>query len=468
MIFSLFRKKSVTLTEEEVIEEEVADGPWVKPPITPPDLPKYEKPKPEITAEFYKVLDSIQRGSDFVFVSGVAGTGKSTLIELIKDKLKKKIIVVAPTGIAALNIGGSTIHSVFRLPFGPCPIGNKIYGYGALVLENLDVLIIDEISMVRPDILDAVSETLKIVRNNNKPFGGVQVAVFGDLFQLSPVSDEESDQILRKKYLSNFFFDAECLKNIEPEVFPLTKVFRQEDPIFLAVLQSIRVGKDLENAIKFINDSCFDPKGAEETALTLTTRTQQAEELNHLKLNELRKEKRTYHASMNGDYFKNKSDKQLPAPVNLELKEGAQVLLVKNNKAHWVNGDLGTVISLEGDRIEVQLARGGNVVVPKETWGHYRYKFNEETQEIEKETVAEYKQYPLRLGWAVTIHKSQGLTLDSCTVDVGPDGAFLHGQVYVALSRCKSIEALRLKRKLSIFDIKLDETVLEFQKMFFD
>jgi ATP-dependent DNA helicase PIF1 len=425
-----------------------------------------ETPTVQITSEFQQVLDSIEMKNKFTFVTGMAGSGKSTLIDLIKEKFDLKFVLVAPTGIAALNIGGSTVHSVFRLPFGPCPEAKELEGHVGLILKHLDLLIIDEISMVRADLLDAISMSLQKHKKNKQPFGGVQIAAFGDLFQLPPVVSGDDKAILFEKYESEYFFSAKCLEQIAPQVIVLSKIFRQQDPVFQSVLSSLRRGHDIEKVIEYINSKCFDPEAALSSGLTLTTRTAQADEINQSKLSMIKSTEHTFSAYIEGKYFSNKSDKSLPAPSELKLKVGARVIMSKNCKGVWVNGDLGTITLLGDDKIRVKLDRGQEEFVYKEQWQHYRYVYNAEVDKVEKEIIATFTQYPIRLGWAVTVHKSQGLTLGSCTVDTGPFGAFLHGQVYVALSRCKSIESLRLKRKLKISDVILDPIVAEFYKVY--
>ena len=429
-------------------------------------LPVNKTPIIQMTPEFDEVLDSIKKQNKFTFVTGMAGSGKSTLIDLIKKSFDLKLVLVAPTGIAALNIGGSTIHSVFRLPFGPCPDAKEIDGYAGLMLKNLDLLIIDEISMVRADLLDAISVSLQKHKKNKQPFGGVQVAAFGDLFQLPPVISNDDKSILFKKYESEYFFSAKCLEKINPKVIVLSKIFRQQDPKFQSVLSSLRKGHDIEKALEYINSNCFSPDEALKSGLTLTTRTAQANEINGVKLSEIDGPEHTFTALIEGKYFSNKSDRVLPSPYELKIKAGARVIMSKNFKDVWVNGDLGTVTLVEKDKIKVKLDRGREENIHKEQWQHYRHIYNAETDKVEEEVVATFTQYPIRLGWAVTIHKSQGLTLESCTVDTGPFGAFLHGQVYVALSRCKSIEALKLNRKLKISDVILDPIVTDFHNVY--
>ena len=430
------------------------------------NLPVNEPPTIQITSEFNEVLESIRRKNKFTFVTGMAGSGKSTLIDLIKAEFKSKIVLVAPTGIAALNIGGSTIHSVFQFPFGLFPEVKEMYGYAGLILKNLDLLIIDEISMVRSDLLDAISLSLQKHKKNKKPFGGVQIATFGDLFQLAPVISSDEKSILFEKYASQYFFSAKCLEKIDPKVIVLSKIFRQQDPVFQSVLSSLRRGHNIEKVLGYINSKCFFPNESVTSNLTLTTRTAQADDINQAKLSEINDVEHNFTALIEGNYFSNKSDKVLPVPYELKIKVGARVIMSKNFKDVWVNGDLGRITTIEENKIKVKLDRGGEQIVNKAQWEHYKYVYNAEKDEVEKKTVATFTQYPIRLGWAVTIHKSQGLTLESCTVDTGPFGAFVHGQVYVALSRCKNIEALKLKRKLNPSDVILDPIVTDFYNVY--
>jgi ATP-dependent DNA helicase PIF1 len=422
----------------------------------------------EKTDEFKKVLEALQDDSvNFIFVSGVAGTGKSTLISLARRLPQTNVIVVAPTGIAAMNIGGTTIHSTFRLPFGPAPEPAIQYGKRAEILKRVDLLIIDEISMVKADVLDAVSESLQKHRKNMAPFGGVKVAVFGDLFQLAPVVEEEEQAIIRQLgYDSNFFFEAKCFSSLNTKMFQLTRTFRQKEKRFAEVLNNIRTGRNIVESLDFINSQCLTDKGLDDVSLTLTTRTANADRKNNDKLNQLEGDEEIFRASTTGEYFDGRADKQLPAPLELKLKLGARVLFTKNNYPEWINGTLGTVVSITDNFIRVEIDGGQKVTVGRAIWEHYKHSIDEKTNKIERKAIASFTQFPLRLGWAVTIHKSQGLTLDSCTVDVGEDGAFTHGQAYVALSRCKTIGALKLSQALTPNDIILHQSVLNFYMEF--
>lgn len=444
-------------------------GEFVNKNVTPAYKKKAEV---EMTEEFKKVIQSVENStpsnSKFIFVTGSAGTGKSTLIKKIISIPNKRVIVTAPTGIASWNIGGTTLHSLFRLPLEPLPSPKKLYGDVVTVLKKMDVLIIDEVSMVKPDILDAVSQSLQMHRENKLPFGGVTVVIFGDLFQLPPVVTSDQVEIYSKYYDTNFFFSAHCLKRVEPEIYNLTKVFRQNDSNFLEILGKIRTGEDLDNVVNVINKLCYENKKNIQTELTLTSRTARAEEINEKKLTLIDAEEKIFIADYQGNYFKGKADKQLPAPYELRIKKGCQIIFTKNNDPLWINGTIGTVIDYDEDSLQVEID-GNSLQVDREKWSNFKYvtKKNDDGKEkIYKEEVASYSQFPVRLGWAVTIHKSQGLTLNSCTIDLGYGGGFVHGQVYVALSRCKDLEKIQLIEPLQRSDIILDKTILRFYKEF--
>lgn len=420
-----------------------------------------------ITKEFKDIISNVSKGSSqFHFVSGVAGTGKSTLINEIRKK-NKNILVVAPTGISALNVSGSTIHSAFNLP--PTLFPEVTFkNYKAPLFELMDLLIIDEISMVKADVLDAISDTLKLHRKKNKPFGGVNVAVFGDLFQLSPVLQEQDKTIFNEEYSTPYFFGAKCLASITPTLFELTQTFRQLDTEFVELLNNIRLGKNLIETINIINKKCYT--GTLKSDLTLTSRSQAAEEINLDKLAKLNTKEYTYFASYTGDYFTDKDNKSLPSPKELNLKVGAKVIFTKNKRDIYQNGSRGIVKELNKDKIVIKTEKNTLVDLDKATWEWFRYQIVKQDKEknIKKEVVATYTQYPIKLGWAMTIHKSQGLTLNSCNIDFGKSGAFVPGQLYVALSRCKSMNAISLKNKLSISDVIIDRAVSDFYRYFFN
>ena len=388
-------------------------------------------------------------GQQFVYLTGAAGTGKTTLVKKLIDENSLKKIVVAPTGIAALNIGGATINSAFRIGFDTFPVIKESNDPRfKKLLKNLELLIIDEISMVRAPMLDAISETLKLHRDSSEPFGGVHVLACGDLFQLPPVVKDQEEEAIYEKYESIYFFSANSFKEIvSPSFYELTYSFRQsDDNNFYDLLNNIRLGNDLENTINKINASCFNPSNYEESALIVTSRRYRADQINEEMLNTIEGPATSAKAEELGDLNEN----ELPAPRNLRIKEGAKVMFIKNDsEGRWVNGTVGKVIDCKDKKrktIKVEVA-GKTLSVKREEWNKIRYVYDDYDDEMEEEIVSSFKQFPLKLGWAVTIHKAQGLTLESCSIDLG-QGAFATGQTYVALSRCKTLGSVNLYQEL--------------------
>jgi ATP-dependent DNA helicase PIF1 len=371
--------------------------------------------------------------------------------------------VVAPTGVAALNIGGSTINSAFRIGFDTFPViqESKDPRFKKL-LKNLELLIIDEISMVRAPMLDAISETLKIHRNSSKPFGGIHVLACGDLFQLPPVVKDHEETAIFEKYDSVYFFSSHSYKEIEsPSFFELTLSFRQQDDEeFYDLLNNIRLGKNLEESIARINSQCYNPEFDTESSLIITSRKYRAEQINEEMLNLIEGPATAAKSREQGDLNEN----DLPAPRELRIKEDAKVMFIKNDPdGRWVNGTIGLVIDCSDKNKKVIKVKVGKEVfkVKREEWNKVKYVYDEFNDEMEEEIVSSFKQFPLKLGWAVTIHKAQGLTLESCSVDLG-EGAFATGQAYVALSRCKTLESLNLYQELKIRDALVDPDIQDF------
>ena len=404
----------------------------------------------------------------FVYLTGAAGTGKTTLVKKLIDENTLKKIVVAPTGIAALNIGGATINSAFRIGFDTFPIIKESNDPRfKKLLKNLQLLIIDEISMVRAPMLDAISETLKLHRDSSEPFGGVHVLACGDLFQLPPVVKDHEEEAIYEKYESIYFFSANSFKEIvSPSFYELTYSFRQsDDNNFYDLLNNIRLGNDLENTINKINASCFNPSNYEESALIVTSRRYRADQINEEMLNTIEGPATSAKAEELGDLNEN----ELPAPRNLRIKEGAKVMFIKNDsEGRWVNGTVGKVIDCKDKKrktIKVEVA-GKTLNVKREEWNKIRYVYDDYDDEMEEEIVSSFKQFPLKLGWAVTIHKAQGLTLESCSIDLG-QGAFATGQTYVALSRCKTLGSVNLYQELRKTDAMVDSAIVDFHKKSF-
>ena len=426
--------------------------------------PNSENPGPAFDDTLEDILELLEEETQhFIYLTGAAGTGKTTLIERVKDESLLKKMVVAPTGVAALNIGGSTINSAFRIGFDTFPViqESKDPRFKKL-LKNLELLIIDEISMVRAPMLDAISETLQIHRNSSKPFGGIHVLACGDLFQLPPVVKENEESAIFERYGSVYFFSADNFKAIEkPIFFELVSSFRQQDDKeFYNLLNNVRLGKNLESSINMINKTCHNPEFDTESSLIITSRKYRAEQINDEMLSRIDGPVTAAKSKEQGELNEN----DLPAPRELRVKEDAKVMFIKNDPdGRWVNGTIGVVIDCSDKNKKVIKVKVDKEVfkVKREEWNKVRYVYDEYNDEMEEEVVSSFKQFPLKLGWAVTIHKAQGLTLDSCSVDLG-EGAFATGQAYVALSRCKTLDSLNLYRELKVQDALVDPDIQDF------
>lgn len=406
-----------------------------------------------------------------VFLTGKAGTGKTTFLKYITETVSKRFIVLAPTGVAAINAGGSTIHSFFQLPLCPyLPDVKELVTeyqmpqkYRSLkkervkIIRTLDLLIIDEISMVRADLLDAVDMTLRRYRHSSKPFGGVQLLMIGDARQLSPVVRENEWQYMSQVYESPYFFHSKALRKLDYVTVELEKVYRQSDAAFVDILNSIREGKAGADTFKALNDrlhACHD----DGDVIRLTTHNSQADEVNVRKLDELPGEPVLFEAEIEGDFPAN----SYPADNVLALKAGAQVMFIRNDSCgEFYNGKIGKVESiLETGAVVVADTEGRSIAVSPVEWENSQYVLDEESGDIVQTVVGKFRQLPLRIAWAITIHKSQGLTFDKVIIDAG--AAFAFGQVYVALSRCRSLEGISLESPISPTSIYSDRHVAEF------
>jgi uncharacterized protein YpbB len=407
-----------------------------------------------------------------VFLTGKAGTGKTTLLHEIIDKTDKKTVVVAPTGVAAINAGGMTIHSTFQLPlttFIPTtdPVDpqlctnrhtlaskQKMRKEKRKVIIEMELLIIDEISMVRADVLDAVNFTLKRIRKNPMPFGGVQLLVIGDLFQLAPIVRNEIAPLLSRYYSSPFFFDSLAWKESDPIIIELKKVYRQSDDVFVSILNNIRNGNASEEDLQRLNQNYLvnpDTEGV----ITLTTHNAKANKINQEELDKLKTKLWKLDARVEGQF----SESSYPVDEQIMLKEGAQVMFVRNHKdGLYYNGKLGIVTGKDDDELLVKsLDDDVTIRVIKEDWKNIRYSVNAKTRAIDQEEIGTFTQYPLKLAWAVTVHKSQGLTFDKAIVDL--ESTFAAGQLYVALSRCRSLEGLMLSSMISDKNVLTDQRI---------
>ena len=440
--------------------------------IQPPVKANVKEPESnldiEITEDYRAVITAIDNKDPVIFVSGSAGTGKTTLIKYLMQKYAGGVVVVAPTGVAALQVGGVTINSFFKLPpriIFPEKDIKKLFDRKLYALIKL--LIIDEISMVRADTLDAINEFLKL----NGPqegidFGGVQLLLVGDLFQLPPVvTSEDTKVLISREYQSPFFFAAQSLYKKQMVMVELQKVFRQKEASFSKLLSHLRLNDDTENVINEFNSQCYK-EGAENNpdAITVTTTNNKADLINSTELKSLTGPLFTYTGVVEGKF--NLDEKNLPSPMNLALKVGSKVMFTANSPLprKWVNGTLGKVKEIIYGQIRVEIQKDNSTIivdVPRHEWKSYAYQYNSDTQAIEPVEIGLYRQVPLMLAWAVTIHKSQGKTIDKINVDLS-HGAFASGQAYVALSRCPSIDGITLARPIKLSDIKCDAEIIRF------
>jgi hypothetical protein len=441
-----------------------------KPPIIErrrderPTRRRLAKPKPqpiEINAQLQAAFDAVAAGRQIIFVTGGAGTGKSTFIRELRARFsEKQSVVLAPTGVAALNAGGQTIHSFCRLPLRPVMAQDIREIDEKEVVEALQLLIIDEISMVRADVLDGVDAFLRLNRRSEQPFGGVQVVLVGDLFQLPPVVMSRDEELIGRLYATPHFFSARCLKGLKFFPIELEIVYRQRDASFAALLACIRDGEGAADAVRRLNEACVGRALTGQHLILVPTRKAAAEE-NEARLAALPGKPRTYLARCEGSFVKAGEDR-LPAPQQLALKPGAQVMFVRNDaERRWVNGTVGVVTNLHDAKVVVRLDDGTEHDVETIEWQDIRYGVEEKTKEIVDEVAGTFIQFPLMPAWAVTIHKAQGLTLARVMVDLAR-GAFAEGQVYVALSRCQTIGGLSLRRAVRVHEVRCSEAARAF------
>ena len=430
----------------------------------------------EITPEYEAVLAAIDRNDPFIFISGRAGTGKTTLVNHLRTTCEKEMAVVAPTGVAALQVRGMTIHSFFKFPprlIFPEEDIKKLKD--RRLFNKLGILVIDEVSMVRADMVDAIDMFLRVNGpREGKPFGGVQIIFVGDLFQLPPVVRNEELEVLRSRdYEEPYFFHAMALRNRELTFIELKKIFRQKDENFTHLLNQVRVNQATEQALQIINDTCYQPNRLpDENAITLTTTNQRADRINQDAMAELNTTTKIYRGKVEGKF--NADERNLPSPLDLTLKLGARVMFTANDKnipRRWMNGTLGKVINFSFDTVTIEIdppigktARYATFVdVPVFTWESYQYEFDEKLDQIKPAVNGSFQQFPLMLAWAVTIHKSQGKTLERVRVDLA-GGAFAPGQVYVALSRCTTLEGIDLAKPIKTMDVRTNAHIQNFYR----
>jgi ATP-dependent exoDNAse (exonuclease V) alpha subunit len=421
----------------------------------------------QLTPEQARVMDIIEGTREHVFVTGRAGTGKSTLLQEFVERTSKSLVIAAPTGVAALTVGGQTIHSLFRLPIGLVTDHTKFYPLSddaRVLLRKIDTVVIDEISMVRCDLLDGLDRRLRATRGRkNEPFGGVQVVMFGDPYQLPPVLKEGAEKhYLMDNYPSPWFFDSKVWQEVMPRVVELTDVKRQDEAEFRDILDRMRNGAMTSTDGAVLND-IGARRPIPEGTVTLSTTNASANGINAKALRDLPGKTVTAAAIIEGDF-----GGQLPAEEELELKPGARVMFLRNDSAtegsRWVNGTVGTVVKIDAAvHVALDSDPRNTVEVQPVQWEKIQYTYDPDTNRVEEDIMATFAQFPLRLAWAVTIHKSQGQTLDSAVLDFGR-GAFANGQAYVAFSRIRTLDGVFLSRTLQPTDIQVDRRVVEFMR----
>ncbi len=427
-----------------------------------------------INLELELAWDFVNNTNRNIFLTGKAGTGKTTFLHKLRKESSKRMVVVAPTGVAAINAKGVTIHSFFQLPFGPIlPDSNLNSSSGFKrkfsktkidIIKSLDLLVIDEISMVRADLLDGIDNTLRRYKNRHKVFGGVQVLMIGDLQQLSPVINNNEWGLLKNYYKNSYFFSSNSYKECNAITIELKHIYRQDNPTFINILNEIRNNILSNHSAEHLNKQYqpnFVPKD-DDGYISLTTHNSKARDTNLKALEDLKGKARTYKAKIEGKY----PEHSFPNKEELKLKVGAQVMFIKNDSSpekRYYNGKIGKVLLLDKDEVVVHCPDDEyNIVTTHETWENIKYNIDDNTKSINEEKIGSYSQIPLRLAWSITIHKSQGLTFEKAIIDA--EDAFAHGQTYVALSRCKSLEGLILKSKISANQIISDSNVLSFNE----
>jgi hypothetical protein len=421
--------------------------------------PTKENLKWDKTARFALYL--MDRTSHPLFITGKAGTGKSTLLQYFRAKTKKNVAVLAPTGLAAINVQGQTVHSFFRFPSKTITEFDIRKLYGVKWLKKLDTIIIDEVSMVRADVMDGIDQSLRLNRRSKQPFGGVQMIFFGDLFQLPPIVRNDDEAWQEAGYETPYFFSAKVFQETHPALIELGHIHRQRDPHFIDILNAIREKNIGHHLLSALNQRAISITNEGDSHIILTTINDKARRINEERLSRLSTKLFTFDAGVRGEF----EPKDFPTDEQLRLKAGAQVMFIKNDAdKRWVNGSLGKVIRLSTDGAVVEV-EGEMHEVEVETWDRVVYRFNEEEGKVQTKVLGTFQQLPLKLAYAITIHKSQGQTFDRAIIDLD-QGAFAHGQTYVALSRCRALDGLVLSRPIRQRDVLFDTQVYQYKEVF--
>lgn len=425
--------------------------------------------------EFQNLWNLIQHTRKSVFLTGKAGTGKSTFLKYICANTDKKFVVLAPTGIAAVNVGGQTLHSFFQIPFKPLLPNDPDYCTADRIkrklrfskrktklIKELDLIIIDEISMVRADIIDYIDKVLRAYATPRVPFGGKQLLFVGDIFQLEPVVKRDEFDILRRYYANTFFFNARVFDLLGLIPIELRKVYRQNDGPFIALLDRMRVGETTQADLDMLNCRYRPDHATGDFTITLASRRDTVDCVNQERLDSIRSKEYTFPGEIDGDF----PDNLLPTSLELTLKRDAQIIFIRNDKeGNWVNGTIAKIDDIDNDTIVVRMEDGRRFTLEPEIWSNIQYTYNERKNTVEENVLGSFTQYPIKLAWALTVHKSQGMTFNNIVIDFA-GGAFAGGQTYVALSRCTSLEGITLMRTLSIRDIIVNPAVVEFSRRF--
>ncbi len=416
-----------------------------------------------LSREQHELFHQIEETKNHYLIQGQAGTGKSTFIKYLFEHSSKRIRILCPTAIAALNIAGVTIHSLFRLPLSDYIVKEQveIKKKTINILKKTDVIVIDEISMVRPDIIDTMDYILKQARGDFSPFGGVQMVFVGDLCQLPPVIKQTTSHIFKQRYgiAEPYFFDAKSFKMAGFCFKEFKKVYRQSDDVLLKQLSNIREKKNLNEALHLFNKAKFENEDDLKTAITITPYRLIADKINQMRLAHIPSDEKTYEAKAKGAFEK---ALDTPAPKSLTLKVGALVIFNKNNPPSFINGSMGEVIDLQREYLKVRLLQNNKIItVVKEIWQSFSYEYDAKTDTVIEKETGSFEQFPIQLGYALTIHKAQGKTLDKVIIDTNK-GAFAHGQMYVALSRTRKLKDIHLTKDIKPQDIILDTRVLDF------